>query len=204
MPGRRAGDPPPASTETRPRRMRALAFATLLTATLPVVALSACKDTTRPDGGSGPLAVGAEVPALSAPDHRGETVDLRNMPGSFVVYFYPRDGTPGCTKEACAFRDAWSRYEAAEVAVVGVSTDSVESHREFAETHQLPFALVSDVSQSWASAFGVATRLGMSERISFLVGPQGRIAKVYPGVDPGVHASEVLEDAAVLTRADTH
>ena len=166
---------------------------------LPVLTNGGCRETTRPDGEAGPLAQGAEVPALSATDHRGESVSLRALQGqTYVVYFYPRDGTPGCTKEACAFRDAWTRYDSAGVGVLGVSADSADSHRKFAEEHQLPFALIADEDHAWASAFGVRLGLGMTERISFLIGPDGRVAKVYPGVDPGVHAKEVLEDAAGL------
>lgn len=159
----------------------------------------ACAASTPPHVAEGPLAMGDRVPALSANDHRGEAVELRAMSGrTFVVYFYPRDGTPGCTKEACAFRDAWARYQQAGVDVIGVSTDSVASHREFATTHELPFSLISDREQRWSNAFGVRSTLGMTARVSFLVGPDGRIARVYPDVDPGVHAREILDDAAKL------
>ncbi|MEM6994805.1 MAG: peroxiredoxin [Myxococcota bacterium] len=144
------------------------------------------------------LAVGARAPSLSATAHDGTTVDLGNLAGPSVVYFYPRDGTPGCTKEACAFRDVWSRYQSAGVLVVGVSADSLESHREFAEEHGLPFPLIADEDHTWSKAFGVDTTMGMTHRDSFLIGRDGTIAKVYPGVDPGVHADQVLADAAGL------
>ncbi len=148
---------------------------------------------------SSPLAPGAAAPTLSTTAHDGTTVDLGALGGkATLVYFYPRDGTPGCTKEACAFRDVWTKYESAGVLVVGVSSDSDESHRAFAEEHGLPFPLVADENGAWAEAFGVGSKLGITNRDSFLIGPDGTIAKVYPGVDPGVHAEEVLRDAASL------
>lgn len=143
------------------------------------------------------LSTGAKAPALSTVAHDGSTVDLANLGGRpTVVYFYPKDGTPGCTKEACAFRDVWDRYKDANVGVIGVSGDSTESHQAFAKEHELPFPLVSDEDGTWAKAFGVDTTLGMANRDSFLIGKDGTVAKVYAGVDPGVHADEVLSDAA--------
>lgn len=146
------------------------------------------------------LSVGAPAPALSQVAHDGTAIDLRALEGRLaLVYFYPRDGTPGCTTEACAIRDVWDRFESAGVLVVGVSSDSDQSHREFAQEHELPFPLIADEDGRWTEAFGVETTLGMASRDSFLIGPDGTIAKVYRGVDPGVHADEVLSDAASLT-----
>ena len=145
------------------------------------------------------LAVGAPAPALQQVAHDGTEIDLAKLEGKpTLVYFYPKDSTPGCTKEACAFRDVWKRYEEAGVLVVGVSADSNESHRVFAEEHQLPFPLIADEALVWANAFGVDTTLGMTNRDSFLIGRDGKVAKVYRGVDPGVHADEVLADAKAL------
>lgn len=145
------------------------------------------------------LPAGSKVPALSSVAHDGTAIDLANLGGQpTVIYFYPKDGTPGCTKEACAFRDVWQRYEDANVGVVGVSADSPASHQAFAKEHELPFPLVSDEDGAWAKAFGVDTTMGMAHRDSFLIGKDGTIAKVYAGVDPGVHADEVLADAAKL------
>jgi peroxiredoxin Q/BCP len=115
-----------------------------------------------------------------------------------VLYFYPRDATPGCTREACAFRDAWSRFEAANAVVVGVSTDDSESHAEFASEHELPFPLLADTDERIADAYGVAVRLGFAQRMTFLIDPQGRVRHVFESVDPGVHADEVLEVIAQL------
>ena len=173
-------------------------LALTLTAALPLLGLAGCGETERPDGGSGLLEVGAKAPALTTTAHDGTALDLQALGKPAVVYFYPADDTPGCTKEACAFRDVWSDYETANVMVIGVSTQDLESHREFAKTHELPFPLVADVDQSWAKAFGVAVRGGYAQRVSFLLGADAKIAKVYPGVDPGVHAGEVLEDASGL------
>ena len=139
---------------------------------------------------------GDPAPTLRKTAHDGTTIDLSSLQGRpAVVYFYPKDGTPGCTKEACAFRDVWTKYEEAGVLLVGVSTDSDESHREFAAEHELPFPLIADEDQTWAKAFGVGTTLGMVARDTFLIGKDGKIAKVYRGVDPGVHAEQVLADA---------
>lgn len=166
-----------------------------------VATLTGCAATARPDGGQGLLTVGAAAPDLSAKDQSGTTRKLSDERGhAVVVYFYPKDGTPGCTKEACAFRDAWDRFKAAGVQVLGVSTDSSESHAEFAKEQKLPFPLLADPDKAWVTAFGVSTRLGMASRVSFLIDASGKVAKVYPDVDPGVHADEVLKDAAALPK----
>ena len=150
----------------------------------------------------GMLAEGAQAPELARDDHRGQPVDLRGLNGKpALVYFYPKDATPGCTKEACAFRDVWSKFEAEGVIVLGVSADDNASHAAFAKDHSLPFGLIADEDGAWAKAFGVkVSMMGMPSRVSFLIGRDGRIAKVYPGVDPGVHASEVLADVAALPK----
>ncbi|HEY3253125.1 MAG TPA: peroxiredoxin [Polyangiaceae bacterium] len=157
----------------------------------------------RPDGGSGLLPVGALAPEVvgQAPD--GSLVRLTAVRGhSAIVYFYPKDGTPGCTKEACAFRDAFSDYQRRLVTIFGVSRDSSEIHAEFQESHRLPFSLVSDESGAIARAYGVSSPLGMSARVTFLIGADGRVAKVWPDVDPGVHAKQVL--AAVEASESAH
>lgn len=153
----------------------------------------------RPDGGEGLLATGAAAPDFSAIDATGHAVRMSAARGTpIVVYFYPKDETPGCTKEACAFRDAWDRLGAAKVTVFGVSRDSSESHALFREKYQLPFPLAADAEGAIAQSYGVKSTLGMSDRVTFLVGPDGRIAKVYPDVDPGVHVTELLADVGKL------
>src|SRR4051812_27312437 len=105
-----------------------------------LLSLSACGASSRPDGGSGMLAAGAPAPALSAVDQNGKPHTLADEKGhAVIVYFYPKDATPGCTKEACAFRDAWDRFQKAGVQVFGVSADDEKSHAEFAKDQKLPF-----------------------------------------------------------------
>ena len=152
----------------------------------------------------GLLAVGAHAPEFSAMDQSGVAHTLGQELGHAVVlYFYPRDATPGCTTEACAFRDAWSRYEQAGVTVLGVSTDDVDSHRAFAEEHELPFSLLADTDASISNAYGVSLMAGeavMARRVTYVIDAEGNIARVFAEVDPGVHADEVLEAIAELER----
>ncbi|MCA9635141.1 MAG: peroxiredoxin [Myxococcales bacterium] len=178
---------------------RALLLSLGLVAAAALPTLIACQPVQRPDGGQGPIAVGAPAPALTATDHRGQTIDLAALRGQPVlVYFYPKDGTPGCTKEACAIRDAWERFGAAGVVVLGVSSDEASAHVAFADEHKLPFSLIADTDLTWAKAFGVEVSFKIIHRSSFLIDREGKIAKVYIDVDPGVHAEEVLADVAKL------
>lgn len=160
------------------------------------LSLGACSTPTRPDGEKGLLEPGMKAPSFTAEDHRGETIRFP-LDSASVVFFYPKDGTPGCTKEACAFRDAFDRYEEAGIRVIGVSGDSLESHREFAEEHELQYSLISDEGEI-ARAFGVGRAFGMHKRRSFLIDEAGVVRKNYPDVDPGVHAGEILKDAGEL------
>ncbi len=148
------------------------------------------------------LAAGATPPAdLSAVDQNGQLRSIGSQKGQpLVVYFYPADGTPGCTEEACAFRDAWSKYSAAGVMIFGVSGDDQESKEEFAREEKLPFPILADPEHKWSEAFGVGTTLGMMDRVTFLLDASGAVVKVYPDVDPGVHATEVLADAEQIER----
>lgn len=183
---------------------RPLAAAFALLTVVPLCALfgSGCMAPRRPDGGRGLLQPGAPLPDLAGEDQNGKTHRLQAVSGRpVVVYFYPMDDTPGCTKEACAFRDVWARYQSANVALFGVSHDSRESHAAFATKHRLPFPLIDDTSGIWARAFGVRRRGGLYERVTFLAGPTGELAKTYPAVDPGVHAAQVLSDIGDLARA---
>lgn len=140
------------------------------------------------------------APAFRAQDQTGAVRTLEEFSGQFVVlYFYPRDETPGCTTEACAFRDVWDRYEAANIQVLGVSTDSVESHAMFAENHMLPFPLLADEDETVAAAYEVPVgATGAARRMTFIIDPAGRIRHVYERVDVGVHAEEILELIATL------
>jgi peroxiredoxin Q/BCP len=155
--------------------------------------LEACGPVKRPDGGSGLLPEGALAPDFEGRDATGKSVHLSDVRGhAAVVYFYPKDETPGCTHEACAFRDAFSRFEKSHVTVFGISHDSNESHNEFRAHHSLPFPLVADEDGSVDRAYGVPSILGMSKRVTFLVGSDGRVSHVWPDVDPAVNADEVL------------
>jgi thioredoxin-dependent peroxiredoxin len=158
--------------------------------------LLACGGVQRPDGGEGLLPVGSAAPDLIAPDQQGKgrrISDERGRP--LVVYFYPKDGTPGCTKQACAFRDAWGKYQAEGVSIFGVSADDEKSHAQFAKEQRLPFPILADPDHVWSKAFGVPKVLGMDSRVSFLIDKNGKVAKVYANVDPALHAEEVLKDA---------
>jgi peroxiredoxin len=125
----------------------------------------ACKPALRPDGGGGLLPVGAVSPDVSGTTSDGRSTTRSAARGqAAVVYFYPKDETPGCTKEACAFRDVFARYEARHVAIFGVSRDSEESHTKFRTNHALPFPLVSDEDGTIANACGVSSTLGMTSR----------------------------------------
>jgi peroxiredoxin Q/BCP len=161
--------------------------------------LFSCGAVKRPDGGAGLLPVGASAPDLEGRDAQGRVIHLSDVRGQrAVVYFYPSDETPGCTKEACAFRDAFARYGAAHVTIFGVSQNDAQTHADFAAHHRLPFPLVADPGGAVARAYGVGSTLGMDARVSFLVGPDGHVERVWPNVDPAVHADEVL--AAAQTR----
>ena len=143
------------------------------------------------------LKAGDDAPALVATASNGTKIDLAALKGkTVVVYFYPKDDTPGCTKEACAFRDAWTKLEQADIVVIGVSEDDDASHKAFTEKYKLPLSLVSDTHGEIAQRFGVPVEKGYASRMSFLIGKDGKIKKVYPKVDPAIHCDEILTDAA--------
>ena len=143
----------------------------------------------------GLVRVGEEAPAFMLQDQTGRVRQLSEYRGQPVVlYFYPRDATPGCTAEACAFRDAWDRIQGTGAVVLGVSTDDVESHRRFHEEHGLPFDLLADLDGRIAQQYGVPMRMGMASRVTFLIDEDGIVRHVWEEVDPGVHAGEVIAE----------
>jgi len=152
------------------------------------------------------LKAGDSAPLFRAVDENGSEVTLESLKGRItVVYFYPKDDTPGCTKEACDFRDSFSRLEGAGVRVLGVSKDSPESHRKFQSKYQLPFTLVSDQDGKVCERFGVWKEKSMYgrkymgiERSTFVIGPDLKILKVYPKVSVTGHVEEVLADLRTL------
>ena len=145
------------------------------------------------------------VSALGAefmPDQTGQLHSLEDYRDKWVVlYFYPKDQTPGCTTQACEFRDNIFAFRDANAQILGVSFDDVESHQEFAEEYNLPFPLLADSEGKAAKNYGVATRMfGMrvAKRETFLIDPAGRLAKHYKDVNPSTHSKEVLADLALL------
>ena len=143
---------------------------------------------------------GAPAPDFELVSDAGETVALSSFRGRPVIlYFYPKDDTPGCTREACAFRDRMDDYRRADIQVYGVSLDSPESHRRFREKYNLNFPLLTDEGGRAAHALGVLREGGRkANRVTFLLAPGGSIAKVYPEISPETHADEILGDAASL------
>lgn len=151
-------------------------------------------------------AEGDPAPDFTLPDQHGREHALSDYRGRWVLlYFYPKDDTPGCTAEACGIRDHREQFEELDTKVLGVSPDPVESHREFAEKHDLPFTLLADVEKRVVNQYGVwgtatvdGEEMETTHRVSFLVDPGGEIARVYDEVDPEAHASEVIGDRAEL------
>jgi thioredoxin-dependent peroxiredoxin len=151
------------------------------------------------------LPVGALAPDLVGRDPSNHEIHLSERRGKpSVVYFYPKDDTPGCTKEACAFRDTFEKFSARGIMIFGVSRDSEASHAEFRKKYELPFPLVADESGTIQAAYGVPSRFGKAARVSFLIDGQGHVAKVWPDVDPALHADEVFAAADELQRIQTH
>jgi peroxiredoxin Q/BCP len=160
---------------------------------------------------TGPLAAADAGPADGQPapefrlqDQKGEWHTLGQYSGTWVVlYFYPKDFTPGCTKQVCTFRDDVIALKKAGAQVLGVSLDDVKSHAEFAEKYHVPFPLLSDNKQVTAKEYGVLTsKMGMTyaKRETFLIDPQGKIAKHYRDVDPEKNSKQVMADLAALNK----
>lgn len=160
------------------------------------------KGDARPSG----LKSGDKAPAFELMDQSGNKVSSRSLAGKpYVLYFYPRDNTPGCTTEACAFRDAHPNFDKLGIRVLGVSADSVKSHAGFAEKYELPFTLLADPEKQLISAYGCWVRkqnygreyMGI-ERSTFLIDKRGRIVESWRGVRVNGHADAVLEAARKL------
>ena len=146
--------------------------------------------------------VGESAPTFRLQDQNGHWRTPADFHGQWLVlYFYPKDFTPGCTTEVCTFRDDIIKLRKAGAEVVGVSLDDVKSHAEFAEKYHVPFPLLSDADHAVSTSYGVLTsHMGMhyAKRTTFLIDPQGRIAKVYVDVDPEKNSSQVMTDLAAL------
>ena len=146
--------------------------------------------------------VGSPAPEFELADQTGQLHSLEDYRDQWVVlYFYPKDETPGCTTEACEFRDNIFAFRELNAQVLGVSLDDVESHKAFADNHELPFPLLADIDGDTSSAYGVKTRMfGMTvaKRQTFIIGPDGNIAKHYETVNPAEHSAQVLTDLKEL------
>jgi peroxiredoxin Q/BCP len=146
------------------------------------------------------LKEGDKAPAFTVATNGGGTVSLKDFAGKNVIlYFYPKDDTPGCTKEACAFRDGFADFKKKGAVILGVSPDSVKKHDQFVDKYKLPFTLLADEDKAIVQAYGVwgeKTFMGRKYmgvfRVTFLIGPDGKIKKIWPNVKPEEHAAEVL------------
>jgi peroxiredoxin Q/BCP len=146
------------------------------------------------------LQAGDTAPAFTAVSDKGERISLADFEGRFVVlYFYPKDDTPGCTKEACAFRDSSAELAKLGAVVLGVSIDSVKAHGKFIKKFNLPFPLLADEDRAIINAYGVwgekifmGRKYQGTHRVTFLIGPDGRIADLWTKIKPEQHVSEVL------------
>ena len=147
------------------------------------------------------LEVGTKAPEFTLPDKDGNPVSLTDFAGKKVVlYFYPKDNTPGCTRQACAFAGAYEEFKKINAVVIGVSKDSVASHQKFAETHGLPFILLSDPELTAIQAYGVWQEKKLYGKVSmgvvrstFVINENGMIEKAMPKVKPDTNAAEILE-----------
>jgi len=143
---------------------------------------------------------GKPAPTFTLPSDSGETISLESLRGKPVVlYFYPKDDTPGCTTQACGIRDAFGKFEKAGAVVLGVSPDSAESHVKFRDKYELPFTLLADEDHATAEAYGVWVEKSMAgktfmgvERSTFVIDADGNVAKVMRRVKPDTHADDVL------------
>ena len=152
-----------------------------------------------------PIIIGSDAPAFNLQDQNGDWHALADYRGQWLaVYFYPKDDTPGCTKEACNFRDNIYAFKAIGAAVVGISVDDVDSHKEFSDKYKLPFTILADEDGKTAKAYNVLRDYKLwklASRQSFLVNPEGKIAKHYADVDPDTHTDQVLADIKAFMAA---
>jgi thioredoxin-dependent peroxiredoxin len=143
--------------------------------------------------------IGAPAPEFKLQDQNGKSHQLKNYRGKWVaLYFYPKDQTPGCTTQACEFRDNIFAFREANAQVLGISVDDVESHKKFSEKHGLPFPLLADANKEVVKTYGVLSFTGFAKRETFVIDPQGVIVKRYIVGDPKGHSQTVLKDIQEL------
>ncbi|MGB8691941.1 MAG: peroxiredoxin [Steroidobacteraceae bacterium] len=148
--------------------------------------------------------IGKPAPAFRLQDQHDAWISLADQKGKWlVVYFYPMDETPGCTTEACEFRDNIFAFRKLGVQVLGISVQDVASKKQFASKYSLPFSVLADGDKSVARAYGVLGMLGFARRETFVIDPQGRIARHYASVDPKQHSRQLLIDLQALIRPAT-
>ncbi len=145
------------------------------------------------------LTQGTIAPDFTLLDQNGDAHTLSDYQGRYVlVYFYPKDDTPGCTTEACAIRDLYSDFESNNVKVLGISGDTSASHKKFSDKYNLPFTLLADTEKTVIEMYGAKKNPVGISRISYLIAPDGTIAKTYPKVTPADHGAEILKDIYAL------
>jgi peroxiredoxin Q/BCP len=143
------------------------------------------------------LAPGEQAPLFTAKNQSGQVVRLSDFSKKFVLlYFYPKDDTPGCTREACSFRDEYSKLREMNTVIFGVSRQDEKSHQAFRTKHKLPFDLLVDADGSLAESFGVGKIpvIGLEKRQSILIGPDGKVIRFFENVDPATHVHEVMQE----------
>ncbi len=187
--------------QPKPAAARQWLLAVFALAALALCGLALAADAAAPAGPE----VGQPAPAIRLQDQHGSWVTLDQQKGKWVVlYFYPKDNTPGCTTQACEFRDNIFAVRKANAVILGVSVDDLESHKKFSEEHGLPFSILADASKETSKRYGVLTKFGPNEvasRVTYLIDPQGKIAKRYV-VDPASlngHSTAVLADIAAMS-----
>ena len=166
-----------------------------------LLALGLVSGAQQPARADGEPVTGTPAPAFRLQDQHEAWVSLADQKGKWLVlYFYPMDETPGCTTEACEFRDNIFAFRKLGVNVLGISVQDVASKKEFAAKHSLPFSVLADTDKSVAKAYGVLSMVGFARRETFVIDPQGRIAKHYPSVDPKEHSKQLLTDLKALIK----
>ncbi len=145
-----------------------------------------------------------KAPSFSLKDSNNKDTALENFKGHWlIIFFYPKDNTPGCTKEVCLFRDDYSQIKSLNTKIIGINTDKIESHKNFQTKHNLPFPLLSDIdgliSKKYFALFNLLF-INFSKRRSFIIDPQGVVKRIYKTVNPAIHSTEIINDLQLLQK----